>query len=305
MTISPPRPQIPPLNSLRAFEAAARLGGFSIAADELCVTPGAIAQHVKALEAWVGADLFVRRSQGVALTDLGIGVIDEFSSAFDHLGKAVQTLRSRATPTHIRIAALPSIAQLWLSPKLPAIRKAAPEITISVTALEKQPNLQREPFDISIFYGDSFKQADGTVADIHEVCKDIILPVCSPSIAERLSHPSDLENETCIHDASWSEDWSNWITSALPNQTVKLAGPVFSLYGLAIEEARNGAGVMMGHQALIANDLASGRLVTPFKHSLQLNRALTISTAKSAEESRFLKLVIDTLLKGRDNREKC
>lgn len=170
-----------------------------------------------------------------------------------------------------------------------------------MTALEKQPNLQREPFDISIFYNDSFEQSDGMDADIHEVCKDIILPVCSPSIAERLSHPSDLKNENCIHDSSWSEDWSNWITSALPNQSIKLTGPVFSLYGLAIEEARNGAGVMMGHQALVENDLENGRLVTPFKHSLKLNRALTISTAKSVKENPFLKLIIETLLKRAGN----
>ncbi|MEH6633412.1 MAG: LysR family transcriptional regulator [Halopseudomonas aestusnigri] len=297
MAISPPRPKIPPLNSLRAFEAAARLGGFSIAADELCVTPGAVAQHVKALEAWVGADLFDRRSQGVKLTDLGVGVIDEFSAAFDHLGQAVQTLRSRATPTHIRIAALPSIAQLWLSPKLPSIRKAAPEITISVTALEKQPNLQREPFDISIFYCDNSEILGKAVTNTHEVCKDVILPVCSPSVAERLNHPSDLNHEICIHDASWSDDWSNWVSSAQQYKTINLEGPVFSLYGLAVEEARNGAGVMMGHQALIANDLKSGRLVTPFEHSIELNRTLTISTIKSANENPFLKLIIETILK--------
>jgi len=154
MAISPPKPKGPPLNALRAFESAGRLGGFSIAAEELHVTPGAIAQHVKALEGWFGADLFERRSQGVNLSALGESVLTDFSDAFDQLGAAVQTLHLRANPKHIRIAALPSIAQLWLSPRLPAIRTKAPDISISVTAMEHRPKLTREPFDLSIFYDD-------------------------------------------------------------------------------------------------------------------------------------------------------
>lgn len=94
MAISPPRPKGPPLNALRAFEAAARLGGFAAAADELCVTSGAIAQHIKSLESWAGADLFERRSQGVRLTALGSAVAAQFSAAFDGLGEAVHSLRS-------------------------------------------------------------------------------------------------------------------------------------------------------------------------------------------------------------------
>ena len=120
MTVSPPRPKGPPLNALRAFEAAARRGSFSAAADELCVTPGAVAQQVKSLEAWAGARLFLRHAQGVELTALGLDVLPGFVAAFDRLGEAAQALRSQAAPDTIGIAALPSIAQLWLSPRLPA-----------------------------------------------------------------------------------------------------------------------------------------------------------------------------------------
>lgn len=296
MTIVPPRPQIPPLNSLRAFEAAARLGGFSTAADELCVTPGAVAQHVKSLEAWVGADLFIRRSQGVELTELGQSVLSEFSAAFDQLGLAVQTLRSQATPKHIRIAALPSIAQLWLSPKLPSVRQAAPELTISVTALEKEPNLQREPFDISIFYRDNSPKNKDVFSTTYEVCKDIIFPVCSPQVARRLYKHEDLNKVLCLHDASWAEDWSKWITHALPDTSLNTDGPVYSLYGLAIEEARNGAGIMMGHKALVENHLKDGSLVAPFDKPLTLDRTLVITTAQSAKNNPYLDLIIKTLL---------
>ena len=90
MAVSSPRPKGPPLNALRAFEAAARLGSFSAAGHELCVTPGAVAQHIKSVEAWAGGRLFVRRAQGVALTALGAGILPAFVTAFDHLGEAVQ-----------------------------------------------------------------------------------------------------------------------------------------------------------------------------------------------------------------------
>ncbi|KLN59727.1 LysR family transcriptional regulator [Kiloniella spongiae] len=299
MAIAPPRPQIPPLNSLRAFEAAARLGGFSMASDELCVTPGAVAQHVKSLEAWVGAELFIRRSQGVELTELGQNVLSEFSAAFDQLGLAVQTLRSQATPKHIRIAALPSIAQLWLSPKLPSVRKAAPELTISVTALEKQPNLQREPFDLCIFYQDNVSNDKDVFSTTYEVCKDIIFPVCSPLVAKRLNNYEDLDKELCLHDASWAEDWSKWVSYAFPNGFLNTDGSVFSLYGLAIEEARNGAGIMMGHKALVENHLKDGSLVVPFDAPLALERALVITTAKSAKDNPYLGLIIQTLLENK------
>ncbi|MGJ8616901.1 MAG: LysR family transcriptional regulator, partial [Sulfitobacter sp.] len=139
MPIKPPRPRGPHLNAMRCFEASARLGGFSAAADELSVTPGAVSQQVKALEDWVGVPLFERRSQGVALTSLGIQVADEFMAAFDALGSALHSLRAKAPQTKINIAALPSVAQLWLGPRLPMVRATFPDLSISVTAMENPP----------------------------------------------------------------------------------------------------------------------------------------------------------------------
>ena len=112
MPVSPPRPKGPPLNALRAFEAAIRLGGFAQAADELCVTPGAISQHIKALEDWAEAPLFERRSQGVVPTEFGLSLAEPFATAFDSIGQAVRHLRSGAQQETIHIAALPSVAQL-------------------------------------------------------------------------------------------------------------------------------------------------------------------------------------------------
>lgn len=276
MPVAPPRPKGPPLNALRAFEAAARLGGLAAAAEELCVSPGAVAQQVKALEEWVGVALFERRSQGVQLTPLGADIAEEFESAFDQLGTAIQTLRVKATPTVVRIAALPSIAQLWLSPRLPRMRAVAPDMSISVTVLERAPNLHREPYDLSLFF--SSHTNGGQVAALHD---EEIFPVCSPELARTLTNPSDLEGTTCLHDVNWSDDWNRWMAAISPASSFKAKGPSFSLYSLAVEEAKQGAGVLIGHTPLVDQHIKSGELIAPFTERVRTGRKLTLTHTES------------------------
>ena len=145
MPVSPPIPRSLPLTALRAFEAAARLGGFTAAAEELGVTPGAVTAQIKALEAELSAPLFERQANGVRLTALGQSAAPAFTKAFDALVQATGLLRTSAAPQVVHIATLPAIAQLYLSPRLPALRAAAPEIAVSITALESAPNLKRAP----------------------------------------------------------------------------------------------------------------------------------------------------------------
>lgn len=268
------RPSLPPLNALRAFEAAARLGGFTAAAEELCVTPGAISQHIKTLEAWSGAPLFERRSQGVSLTSLGHQVAGDFHRAFDQIGDAVRGLRSTATPNDIRIATLPSIAQLWLLPRLPEIRRALPGTVISVTTIDRPPNLRREPFNLSVFFEDV-----STPTNSLKICDETIFPVCAPDVAVRLASPKDMANESFLHDATWKDDWDRWLASVAPDLHLNTTGPVFSLFSLAVEEAKNGAGVLIGHEPLVSAHLASGALVAPFEFKLRPNRVLAIDLA--------------------------
>ncbi|MDW4551001.1 LysR substrate-binding domain-containing protein [Defluviimonas sp. D31] len=272
MPVAPPRPKAPPLNALRAFEAAARLGGFAAAAEELGVTPGAVAAHVKALEDGLGAALFERHAKGVRLSALGYRVLPDFTEAFDRLGLAVQALRAEASPDTVHIATLPAIAQLWLSPRLPALRAAAPEITISITAMEEPPDLKRAPFDLNLFYR---PEGEGRA-----LAPDEIFPVCAPSLAARLARPEDLADVPCLTDSVWAEDWRIWAEATLPGAGFAPEGPIFSLYALAIEEAVNGAGVLMGHGALVARHLESGALVAPFGPRLRLGRDLALWSAR-------------------------
>ncbi len=287
--ISPPRPRMPPLNSLRAFEAAARLNSIAAAASELCVTPAAVAQQVKSLEQWAGEKLFDRQPQGVELTQLGASVLMDFSAAFDALGVAVQKLRLRASPHEVRIAALPSVAQYFLSPRLPLIRKHMPEISISVSALETKPNLVREPFDLAIFYAQRDQQDRAMV-----VSRDSIFPVCSPATAARLKTAKDLAGEILLHDTTWRHDWQIWLTAAGHN--ISVAGPQFSLYSLALEECKNGAGVLIGHEALVRHGLADGSLVEPFSMRVEQSMDLKIFTMATPAPAGRLQRVSEMLV---------
>ena len=270
MAVVPPGPKDLALTALRAFEAAARLGSFAQAAQELGVTPGAVTAHVKGLEAALGAPLFTRTPRGVTLTAVGQRALPGFTDAFDALGAALHTLRAEAVPRTVHIATLPAVAQLWLSPRLPALRRAAPEITISITAMEAPPNLKRAPYDLSLFFA-----SQGTL-----IAKDVIFPVCTPALAARLTHPQDLLHLPCLADARWAQDWTIWADAAMPGVAFTPLGPVFSLYALALAEAAGGAGVLIGHNALVAAHLASGALVRPFAATVTLPNALCLWPAR-------------------------
>lgn len=288
MPVAPPRPKDLPLTALRAFEAAARLGGFAAAAQELGVTPGAITAHIKQLEHSLGAPLFARTPRGVRLTTLGQQALPNFTHAFDALGTAIGDLRAAAAPRTVHIATLPAIAQLWLSPRLPALRVAAPDITISITALEQPPNLKRSPYDLSLFFDDT---PQGRLAP------DVIFPVCAPALAARLNGPQDISRFPCLSDATWSEDWALWAQS-LPDPPAIARGPTFSLYALAVEETVNGAGLLIGHESLVSGHLADGRLVAPFAARVTLPRGLRLWSDRPLRPGSAARLIADWLRRG-------
>lgn len=287
MPVAPPPLKGMPLNALRAFETAARLGGFAAAGAELGVTAGAVTAHVKALEEALGAPLFERHAKGVRLTSLGLRTLPDFTEAFDALGLAVQRLRAEAAPRTVHVATLPAIAQLWLSPRLPELRKAAPDITVSITALELPPDLKRAPFDLNLFFSATTRGRG--------LARDLIFPVCAPALAQRLRAPGDLADLPCLTDSIWADDWHHWTAKAMPGQHFTPRGPVFSLYALAVEEAVNGAGVLMGHMALVERHLADGRLVAPFDIRVELDRRLSLWSVRRPQPGSAVALVADWL----------
>jgi len=258
------------LNALRAFEAAARHESFLAAAAELSVTPGAIAQQVKSLEAWARRDLFERHANGVRLTANGRALLPRLSAGFDLLGLAAQDLRRLSTPAECRIATLPSLAQLWLLPLMPKLRARFPELTISITAMEEAPNLVRDPFDIALFFDIPAREGVTAAALTGAACA----PVCSPELARKLKTPADLSHVPLLHDASWRSHWAVWLERAGVSNVDGARGAVFSLYSLALEEAKSSAGVLIGRRPLIDAALAAKTLVRPFDIEIERDSAL-------------------------------
>jgi LysR family glycine cleavage system transcriptional activator len=238
---------------MRAFEAAARHGSFVAAAEELTVTPGAISQHVKTLETWAGTSLFHRNAQGVALSAAGADLLPKFTAAFDALGDATHALRNLRPHTDFHIAALPSLAQLWLPKRLARVRALFPNVNVSVTATETPPTLARELFDLSIFVGVSDPNRTQICG-----CPDDIAPVCAPSALGRFE---GFDRAALLHDQTWIDDWRLWSDSVGEAIGSPRSGAQFSLYSLAVEEAKAGAGMLMGHLALLEDALETGALV--------------------------------------------
>jgi LysR family glycine cleavage system transcriptional activator len=238
---------------LRAFEAAARHEGFQQAAQELAVSPGAVAQQVKKLEEWVGGRLFERHAQGVSLTPLGRSVLPDLTRGLDLIGRASQRLRLGAGRSPIRIAALPAIAQLLLSPLLPVLRDGLGGNDISIHALEHPPQMDRGMFDLAVYPMD--RDADGE-RSVVQVAENWLTPVAAPSIADAIRDAEDLERAQLIHDSTWSEDWATWLRAERMGGPDPHRGATHSLYSIAVDRCVAGDGVLIGHSALIGPHLA-------------------------------------------------
>ena len=206
------------------------------------------------------------------LTALGLAAVGELTGAFDALAGAEARLRALAAPQEVHIATLPAIAQLWLSPRLPSLRVAAPEISVSITALEAAPNLKRSLHDLSLFPA----EAGGRL-----VVRDELFPVCAPAFAARLNRVADLGEVPCLSDSVWARDWEIWLQAV--DERLEVRGPVFSLYALAVEEAVNGAGVLMGHGPLVAAQVERGTLVAPFPQRVPLREGFRLWSARAME----------------------
>lgn len=292
MALDAPKLRLPSLKSLQAFEAAARHESFARAADELCVTPGAIAQQVKSLEDWLGFPLFERQNHGLRLLDEAREALPALVRGFDQLGLSVQQLRDQGPSRHIRIAALPCIAQLWLSPRLPALNAAFPALQISVTAMEEPPNFRREPYDLALFYLE-----EPCYPTALRLAEDSLFPICSPDIVDdnERDPATMLAGQTLLSDTVWERDWAKWMSLAGLDRKHFGGGSSFSLYSLALQAAIDGCGFLVGRKTLVKRAMDRGQLVAPFPQSLQCEDALTLIMPTELQSGHRLAPLVDWL----------
>ena len=266
MTESPDR--FPPLNALRAFEAAARRLSFTKAAEELNVTPGAISQQIRQLEDFAGTPLFKRTGRSVLLTDAAQACLPMVHEAFEKIAEAGRQMRQPARRGRVMVACAPSFAAKWLAPKLDNFHQSHPGIEAWLSADMQLTDFNSADADIAIRYG----TGDYEGLKSEKLLEETVLPVCSPQLlhgADAIRKPADLGAHTLIHDESPENDpscpdWSSWLAARNITGVDATRGPRFNQAVLVIEAATNGRGVALAKRAIAQAELDAGRLVAPF-----------------------------------------
>ncbi len=260
--------RLPPLNALRAFEAAGRHLSFSKAAAELHVTPAAVSQQVKALEDYLGIPLFRRLNRALLLTDAGQLCLPALTEGFDRLADGIASIESSRDESVLSVSVSPSVAAKWLMPRMDRFYRAHPGIDLRIEATEALADFETDGIDIAIRYG--VGNYPGKRIDV--LMEEEVFPVCSPRLLSGekplrtvadLAHVPLLHLSWVSHDGSWP-DWRMWLAAAGHPEIDATRGPRFGQFGMAVDAAIEGLGVALGSTAVVADDLAAGRLVKPF-----------------------------------------
>jgi LysR family glycine cleavage system transcriptional activator len=253
--------KLPPLTSLRAFEAASRRMSFLKASEELRVTPGAISQQVKSLEEWLGVQLFRRQTRGVLLTDAGQRLGAELGELLDRLEKTVAQAKVPQKSNTLTVSTLPSFSARWLIPRLGRLQARHPEVDVRIL-------VSTEPVDMAIRYGKGVYP--GLKSEF--LFRDSHLAVASPELLKGpvpLKRPEDLAKHTLLHEefdsyALGEIDWPDWFRAAKVRKPDLRRGLRFAYTHMVIQAALAGQGVGLAPSSFVAEDLASGRLVHLF-----------------------------------------
>lgn len=254
---------LPPLQTLRAFEATARLSSMTLAAAELHVTHGAISRQIRKLEEHLALKLFHRLTRQIILTEEGA----EFHRAVTHLlgelMKESERLRGKSLPRSLRISTTVSFASKWLAPRLSRFRQRYPDVDIHLDVTDSNVDLHDGHTDVAIRYG----LGDYRDVSSERILNETVTPVCSPGFLKQhngLTDVKDLANCVLLHEYRMQANWEAWFEMAGEKNLCCHPGPLWTLGSMATEAAIRGEGVALGRSVLIADDVVAGRLVVPF-----------------------------------------
>jgi LysR family transcriptional regulator, glycine cleavage system transcriptional activator len=285
--------RLPPLNALKAFEAAARSESFTRAAEELSVTQAAVSQQVKALEATLGLTLFNRERQRLVITEAGREYLAVVRDALDRIALGTNRLVQRQLAGVLTVSTSPDFAAKWLVHRLGRFAEAHPEIDLRVSATLHHVDLVREQVDLAIRHG----EGDWAGLDVVRLCSERLFPVCSPNLfsgRNRITKASDLLKLPLLRLDDWST-WSRWFDAAgISNPTMR--GPVLNQASMLIDAAIDGQGVALARTALAAWDVINGRLVVPIDVSLRMQNTFWIVCPKATSSVPKIKTFRDWLL---------
>ncbi|MBK1838836.1 transcriptional regulator GcvA [Azospirillum sp. YIM B02556] len=271
--------RLPSLNGLRAFEAAARHGSFTAAAAELHVSQAAVSRMVKLLEERLGFALFDRRANALTLTDRGRALRPALTEAFDSIARRVEQVSAMRAGPVLTVGMGATVAVRWLIPRLSSFHLAHPEIEVRIaTGGAGAP--MNDDWTCAVLLGDG--QWPGYEAE--RLFSSSLQPVCAPRLAAELHRPADLAGATLLHVSHWGEDWPRWLAAAGSADLAAKGGLSFGSYAMALQAAIDGVGVALAPRFYSLDDLAAGRLATPFRLAVPMAHSWYLVSRASRRE---------------------
>lgn len=250
--------RLPPLTTLRLFEAAARRLSFKLAAEELNITASAVSHGIQTLEAWLGVRLFLRRNRGLSLTGAGASFLPQVQQALSLLAKAAANVPGRAPSGKLAVSCAPTFMSRWLLPNLPAFRDRHPAIDVTIDTRHALVDFPRDGVDLGIRMG------RGPWQELYalKLVGERLVPVCAPALAARIRTPADLAGATLLQVTSVSNEWPAWFEAKGIEPVTPARTMTFDTVHMALDAAASGLGIALGRTPLIDRDLASGALVS-------------------------------------------
>jgi LysR family glycine cleavage system transcriptional activator len=269
---------LPPLNALKAFEAAARSESFTRAAEELNVTQGAVSHQVKALEEILGVKLFNRERQRLAITESGREYLAVVRDALDRIAVGTERLLQRQTSGVLTVSTSPDFAAKWLVNRLGRFAEVHPDIDLRISATIQHIDFAREDVDLAVRHGDG----NWAGLDAVRLCSEQLFPVCAPKLVSgrnRITKAADLLKFPLLRLEDW-KNWSRWFEAA-GITAAPVPGPTLNRASMLIDAAIDGQGIALARTSLAAWDLINGRLVKPIDVSLRLPKTFWIICPKA------------------------
>jgi LysR family transcriptional regulator, glycine cleavage system transcriptional activator len=276
--------RLPPLNALKCFEAAARSNSFSKAAEELHVTQSAVSHQIRQLEEWFGVTLFDRQGRQTLPTPEGIELASSLAEAFSIMGSACQRIAKSDGKASLTVAAIPSIATIWLIPRLPTFFRQHPHINVRLMHAIYDKPIDFEDVDLAITYGNW----DEAPPHATKFMEGVSVPVCNTLYLEQhgpINTPADLLKCTLLHDLD-RRPWLRWFKAAGLKLSDQQRGPLFEGFNLLHSAMLAGQGVGLAPIAILADDVKSGRLVRLFDTEVLQEKAYYISEPNNPRLSR-------------------
>ncbi|ANN77172.1 transcriptional regulator GcvA [Bordetella flabilis] len=280
--------RLPPLNALRAFEATARNGSLTRAAQELSVTQGAVSRHVTQLEGWLGIPLCVRLRHGIETTAQGAAYAATLRTAFDLIETQTRQLRARPTDSTLRIKLPPTFAIRWFVPRLARFHALHRHIDVHITTSHQPVAFDRDDVDLCIHSGPG--PLPGAVC--RKLFGEILLPVCSPGLFKGVApprEPADLARFVLLCSMHRTSDWPAWLAAAQATSIDGNSGLKFENSALAYQAAIDELGIVMAQRAFVEDDLRSSRLLAPLSLRVRTDNAYYLAYPRSGEASPLIR----------------